>query len=142
MNINTLTHTARLALASAYLLAIPTYLTIFPPRFGLSAYVVYCGGYALLALAAAVSLIWFGRYTPYACILLPVLNAMESFRTVFSIPESMPPWYPARALMFPLIWIAIAVFLYFLLRAAVANKMNVQQSVAGPAPQSVPLPEP
>ena len=142
MNTNPLTLTARLALASAYLLAIPIYLTIFPPRCGLSVYVVYCGGYALLAFAAAVSLIWFGRYTPYACILLPVLKAIESFRTVFSIPESMPPWYPARTLMFPLIWVAIAVFLFYLLRAAVANKMNVQQSGAAYVAQSAPSADP
>ena len=142
MNHNKLLLTARLALASAYLLIIPTYLTIFPPRAGLLAYLGYCGSHALLAFAAAASLFWFGRHTPFVCIVMPIMKAIESFGAAFAIPESAPHWYPIIALLYPLIWSAIVVFLYSSLKAAVAIKMNVQQSVPGYPPQGVGSPEP
>ena len=141
MNKYPLILTARFALASAYLLQIPIYLTVFPPRLGLLAYLGYCGSYSLLAFAAAASLIWFGRHTPLVCVILPVLKIIESFGALFSISESLPRWHLARGLMFPLIWTAITIFLYSSLKAALANRMNLQQSVPGYPPQGVGSPE-
>ena len=142
MNQNNIFRTARLALASAYILMIPTYLVIFPPRLNVLFYLGYCVGPALFAVAAAASLIWLGRYTPLVCILLPAWTVLESFGFLFATPDYAPRWYPLVALLYPLAKITMIVFLYSFLKFVVAAKTNVQQSVAGAPSQGVGSPEP
>jgi hypothetical protein len=110
------------ALASAYVLSIPISLTVFPPRFGLIGYLIACGVPAALALAGAISLFWFRRHSPIVCALMPSWQGIWSCSYVFRIPESMPQWYTVRQLMFPLIWIAVILFVYVSLELTVANK--------------------
>ena len=121
---NAITRTARIALAVAYFLSIPLFLSLFSWHLGLFAYVVYCGLYALAALIAAIALIWSGRFTPHACALLPVLKAMESFVSIFSNQNPASIWLHARQFLFPLIWLAIAAFLYIALRNNEAKEIG------------------
>lgn len=124
-----------LSLAAAYLLAIPSVLSVFPPSVAPRAYVLYSGGQAFLALVAAVSLLCFPRHSPIACVLFPGWKAIESLVAVFLTPASMPSWWPARQLTFSLMWIAVVIFVYASLRLTVANKALQASDAGAPQPE-------